>query len=172
MVVGAHGLRGGLRLRAFSDHPAAWWHELKLVRVEAAGEIQPVEGDATIQAMQMSDKGPRMWLSQVRDRTQAEALRGASIMVPAEMLPRLAEEEFYMDDLAEALVDAVLVSDSGEQLGVVVQFWENPAHPLLEVRPEGVEETKLVPLVKEMFQEIFPSEGKLTLLDPAWFHAL
>jgi len=71
-------------------------------------------------------------LADVKDRTAAEALRGASIEVAREALPPVGERQFYRVDLIGLEVRNL----EGEALGVLQHFVEAPAGPLMVVRGE------------------------------------
>ncbi len=63
-------------------------------------------------------------------REDAEALRGSGVYVEEEMLPPLDPDEWFLDELI-----GLSVRDSGgEDIGVVEDVLELPAHPTMSVR--------------------------------------
>ena len=119
-VAGAHGIRGELRLKLFTDaasslarHPTVFIGgcERRLLSAKDAGKtaIARVEG--------------------VNDRSAAEALRGSLIEVERGSLPPLEQGEYYHADL----IGLLCVDRDGAPLGTVVAVENFGAGDLLEV---------------------------------------
>jgi 16S rRNA processing protein RimM len=119
-IAGAHGIKGELRLRLFSDsadslagHDRLWVRgverRLLSVRGDAKGAVARIEG--------------------IDDRSAAEALRGSLIEVDRESLPPLADGEYYHVDL----IDVPCKDRDGNVLGRVVAVENYGAGDLLEV---------------------------------------
>lgn len=88
-------------------------------------------------------------LAGVGDRTQAEALRGRDIAVPASALPLLeSEREYYWRDL----IGLAVQDQSGRVLGTVTRLLETGAHDVLVVS-DGARET-LIPFVEVFVREV------------------
>lgn len=77
-------------------------------------------------------KGLVVRLSEVDDRTTAEALRGASVEVAREALPPAGERQFYRADL----IGLEVWNLEGEALGALQYFVDAPAGALMVVRGE------------------------------------
>ena len=147
-VAGAHGIKGELRLKLFSDsaeslarhsHVFIAGRETKLRDVRDGGKTAIARIDG------------------VSDRSAAEALRGLLIEVDRSQLPELEEGEYYHADL----VGLACVDDKGEVLGKVVAVENFGAGDLLEVEREGGK-TSLIP-----FREpIARLQGDQIVLDP------
>ena len=119
-VAGAHGVRGEVRLKLFSDsaeslaqHPRLFvgGAERKLTSVRAAG------------------KGAVARFEGVIDRGAAEALRGSLVEIDREALPPLPEDEYSHADL----VGTLCVDHEGTAIGSVVAVENFGASDLLEV---------------------------------------
>jgi 16S rRNA processing protein RimM len=80
---------------------------------------------------------------------QAAGLRGATVEVPREALPRTGEGEVYLADLPGCQV----VNTKGVALGIVQVVEGFGAHPLLRVREAGGTE-RLIPLVPALVNEV------------------
>ncbi|WP_374447632.1 ribosome maturation factor RimM, partial [Stella sp.] len=123
-VVGVHGVRGNVKIKSYTDDPAA----LGRYRPVLDGEGRPVRlrvvGEAKGTVLAQFDG--------VADRDAAEALRGTRLFVPRSALPPPAEEEFYHADL----IGMVVETGGGERLGTVVEVANYGAGDVLEVRPE------------------------------------
>jgi 16S rRNA processing protein RimM len=148
-IVGAHGLRGGLRVRFFGDDAGnlARAPEVELaatpdgagaVRHEVAGIRPGRSGEVTLR------------LADVRVREAAEALRGRLVLVDPRHLARLPEGEHYWFEL----VGCEVVGRGGERVGRVTEIWETGgAHDVLVVAGEDGRRV-LLPAVDAFLTEI------------------
>jgi 16S rRNA processing protein RimM len=91
-VIGAQGLKGEVKVKAFSETPEALaryrdFHtkDGRRFTVEAARAARP--GEAVLS------------LAEVRDRSAAEALKGTELYIARDALPAPDEDEFYHADL-------------------------------------------------------------------------
>lgn len=128
-IVSAQGLKGELRVYPDSDFPE---------RFENPGQrwlLRP--GETEPQTVELLGgryvDGKNLYivkLAGVEDRTQAEALVGAKLMVPQSDRPTLGEDEYHVLDLIGL---EVFNQESGESVGVVVDVF-SAGHDLLEVK--------------------------------------
>lgn len=123
----AHGIKGEVRLKPFTQAPAdvAAYGPLtapdgRVFEIEA---IRPAAGTSP-DMMVVRFKG-------VTDRTAAEALTNIELSVPQDRLPPTAVDEFYHADLIG--LEAVTVG--GEALGTIVGVPNYGAGDLLEIAP-------------------------------------
>ncbi|WP_205480585.1 ribosome maturation factor RimM [Sphingomonas arenae] len=123
-VAGAHGIRGELRLKLFSDSAESLAHHSTVF--VGGREMQ-------LQSVKDSGKTAIARVAGVNDRSTAEALRGSLIEVDRASLPPLGEGEYYHADL----IGLPCVSHEGAALGTVVAVENFGAGDLLEV--EGAE---------------------------------
>ncbi|HEY8350949.1 MAG TPA: ribosome maturation factor RimM, partial [Sphingomonadales bacterium] len=92
LITGAHGVRGLVKVKPFTDDPAA---------VAAYGPLTDQSGRRRF-ALELLSFGKGQWLARVdgvSDRTAAEALRGTRLYVDRQALPEPDEDEFYHADL-------------------------------------------------------------------------
>ncbi|HTU59659.1 MAG TPA: ribosome maturation factor RimM, partial [Polyangiales bacterium] len=90
-----------------------------------------------VASVREANKGLLLDLEAVRSVEAAEALRGAELCVPRELLPELPEGEFYFVDLEGLSV----FTEDGTSVGVVERVQEYPASEVLRVQTdEGVYE--------------------------------
>jgi len=129
-VVGAHGIRGEIRVRWFGDGPENLLTAKQLELADARGSEDPaplgyeIEGGGTGRAGEV-----RLALRGVEDRDAAEALRGRFVLIAAGALPAPREGEVYWYQLVGCQVEL----PSGEPVGRVREIWETPAHDVLVV---------------------------------------
>jgi 16S rRNA processing protein RimM len=149
-VAGAHGVKGEVRLKLFSDSAAslAAHRQLYIGGVEHR-LLEVREGGKT--AVARFDK--------VGDRSAAEALRGQLVEVDRSRLPPLEEGEYYHADL----IGLPCVDRAGQPVGSVVAVENFGAGDLLEVELPGGRRS-LIP-----FREgIADLEGERIVLDPGF----
>ncbi|HEY1095933.1 MAG TPA: ribosome maturation factor RimM [Alphaproteobacteria bacterium] len=104
----AQGLQGAVTVHAYSGKPDS---------LTAYGALQDVTGEQqfAFTLHGTKDKDFICRLKNVTDRTQAEALRGIKLFLPASKLPATAEDEFYHRDLVGLTVE----NTDGQTIGIV-----------------------------------------------------
>jgi 16S rRNA processing protein RimM len=126
-VARPHGVRGEVRLNLFNAES-----DLLLDMDEVLVRLPDgKEHEVSIDQARRADKTILLKLHSVDDRDRAEEIRGATICVPREKFPPLAEGEFYACDVegSEArLHDA--------RIGVVERLAEYPTTHVLVVKKD------------------------------------
>ena len=123
-VAGAHGVKGELRLKLFSDSVESLSRHDKLY----VGGVE-----RRLLSIRDSGKTPVARFEGVGDRSAAEALRGSLVEVERSALPPLEEGEYYHSDLIGLPCD----DREGRSVGTVVAVENYGAGDLLEVELEG-----------------------------------
>lgn len=119
-IAGAHGIRGEVRLKLFSDS----------VESLARNEILYVGGAGRrLLAIRDSGKTAVASFEGVGDRSAAEALRGALVEIERSALPPLEDGEYYHADL----IGLPAVDCDGQPVGTVVAVENYGAGDLLEI---------------------------------------
>lgn len=119
-VAGAHGVKGELRLKLFSDS----------VKSLVCHEKLYVGGAETrLLAIRDSGKTAVATFENISDRSAAEALRGSLVEVERSALPSLEEGEYYHADL----IGLPALDAAGHELGEVVAVENYGAGDLLEI---------------------------------------
>jgi 16S rRNA processing protein RimM len=138
-VVGAHGLRGGLRVRYFAEGP----ENLLAVSRVALGqsEADPDPETFDVRSVAAGRAGElRLELVGVRTREEALALGGRLVLVsPGELRP-LGPGEYYGYQLLGCRVE----SEDGVVLGTLREIWETGASDVLVVE-DGLGRRHLLP---------------------------
>jgi 16S rRNA processing protein RimM len=124
-VAGAHGVKGEVRLKLFTDSAADLASHRRVFIGDAEHRLTDVrEGGKTAVAR----------IKGVSDRSAAEALRGKLVEVDRSDLPPLEEGEYYHADL----LGLPCVDADGEPVGTVAGIENFGAGDLLEVElPDG-----------------------------------
>ena len=147
-VAGAHGVKGELRLKLFTDSVENLARHKRVVIGGVERKLEVVRPGST---------GAIARIAGIADRAAAEALRGSLVEVERSALPPLEEGEYYHADL----IGLPCVDAGGGELGRVVAVENYGAGDLLEVkRPDG--KSSLIPF-KPGIAEL---EGGRIVLDP------
>jgi 16S rRNA processing protein RimM len=147
-VAGAHGVKGEVRLKLFSNSAASLaQHE----NVYVGGALR------RLLSVRDSGKTAVARLEGVGDRSLAESLRGSLVEVERSALPPLEQGEYYHADL----VGLACIDREGHSVGTVVAVENFGAGDLLEIElPNG--KRSLIP-----FRDgIADLEKERILLDP------
>jgi 16S rRNA processing protein RimM len=123
-IAGAHGVRGEVRLKLFSDS----------IDSLARHERLYVAGDARrLVAIRDAGKNAVARFEGIADRSQAEALRGSLVEVDRSALPPLEEGEYYHADL----IGLPAEDQQGAKIGTVVAVENYGAGDLLDIETTG-----------------------------------
>lgn len=100
----------------------------------------------------LRDQGVRTIVSfaEIADRTAAEALRGAELVVPITDARQLEQGEYWDHDL----IGCSVVTTKGEDVGVVTDVLHQPANEVLVIEKDGKQ--TLVPLISEVVKRVDP----------------
>ena len=123
-VAGAHGVKGELRLKLFSDSVESLSRHEKLY-----------VGGATRRLLGIRDSGKSALarFEGIADRSAAEALRGSLVEVDRSALPPLEDGEYYHADL----IGLPAFDAGGNSIGVVAAVENYGAGDLLEIERDG-----------------------------------
>jgi 16S rRNA processing protein RimM len=147
-VAGAHGIKGEVRLKLFSDSSESLARHSKLF----------VGGDQRrLLAVRDGGKFAIARFEGIADRTAAEGLRGSLVEIDRSDLPPLGEGEYYHADL----IGISCVDCEDRALGTVVAVENFGAGDLLEVEDESGRRS-LIPFKPG----IADLEGGRIVLDP------
>ena len=135
-VAGAHGVKGELRLKLFSD---------SVESLARHSRLYVGEHELTLKDIKDGGKTAIARFEGVSDRTAAEALRGQLVEIDRDALPPLEEGEYYHADI----IGLSCVDEGSRPLGIVVSVENFGAGDLLEVeRPDG--KRSLIPFREPM----------------------
>jgi 16S rRNA processing protein RimM len=126
-VATAHGVRGHLKLKTFTELPGS---------AAAYGPVYDAKGNRLFRmdVVTVLDNGLIVKAEGIADRNAAERLRGTALYVPRSVLPATEEDEFYHEDLVGLRAE----DPAGALLGEIVSVQDFGAGDILEVRaPDG-----------------------------------
>ena len=166
-IVGAHGLRGQLRVRYFGDDPDNLT-QISVVRIAESEDDPGGESYEVIEVSAGRSGQVRMTLAGVENRDSAESLRGRLVVVDATQLTELPEGEYY----SYQLVGCRIEGEDGCEIGTVREVWSTGAHDVFVVEDDtGVRH--LIPAAESLLREIDITRRRIVidilpgLLDPA-----
>jgi 16S rRNA processing protein RimM len=154
IIVGAHGVRGAVRIKSFTAEPK---HVARYGPLEdEAGEREfrlRIVGSATGVVLAR--------IAGIADRNQAEELRGLHLYLSRAALPPPRREEYYHADLVG--LDAVLLD--GTPLGQVRAVYDFGAGDTLDIaRPLG--QPVMVPFTRAIVPVVDLAAGQLVIAPP------
>ena len=154
VIAGAHGVRGLVKIKSFTDDPA---------NLTAYGPLTDESGARRYQVA-VTGRAKGVLLARIEgvgDRDAARALSGTRLYVARAALPEPEDEEYYHADLIGLAVE----DRSGAPLGRVAAVQNFGAGDILEIeRPDRG--TLLVPFTKVAVPLVDPAGGRVVVEPP------
>jgi len=150
-IAGAHGVRGLVRLKSFTERPQD---------IIAYGPLTDASGKRCFQ-VSLTGRARDALLARiagVADRNQATALRGTRLYVLRAALPDPAEEEFYHADLVGLRAE----TPDGAILGRVSAVHTFGGNDVLEIAP-AVGESLMVPFTRQAVPTVELAAGRVVI---------
>ncbi|MGH8888442.1 MAG: ribosome maturation factor RimM [Acidothermaceae bacterium] len=141
----AHGVRGEVAVEVRTDEPDRRFAEGAVLSTDPSAR-----GPLTVVATRWHQGRLLVRFTGIEDRTQAETLRGTTLVVDVDEAERLADPDEFYD---HQLIGLNAVTTDGQPVGTVTDVLHLPAQDLLAIeRSDGVE--VLVPFVAELVPSI------------------
>lgn len=149
-ISGAHGIKGEVKLRSFTEDPQA---------IAAYSPLETAKGGKVEIARLRPQKDVFIAiLKGVADRNAAEALKGTDLYVPRERLPEPEDGEVYIHDL----IGLPVKLPDGAHLGEIVGVENYGASDLIDVKIDGRTSTVLIPFADGYVLE---ADGEKVVVD-------
>ena len=182
-VIGAWGLKGGIRVKAFARDPSALFSSRRwFIRPPdpsapgAAQRPKPATYPPVLRITHSKEQGDAVVATaqELPDRNAAEAMKGARIFIARASFPTAGDGEYYWVDL----IGLAVLNRQGEALGTVVGLIDSGAHSVLRLqRPELVDDTadgaanntppddteRLIPFVAAFIDNVNLAERRITV---------
>ena len=155
-IAGAHGVRGELRIKSFTDDPAA---------VAAYGPVSDESGQKRFDLIVTGQTkgGVIARIDGIADRTAAEALRGLRLYVPRTALPAADADEYYRVDLIGLTAELA----DGTVYGRIANVDDYGAGDILEIeRPDG--QTELLPFTDRVVPTVDIAARRVVVEPPVY----
>jgi 16S rRNA processing protein RimM len=123
-VAGAHGVKGELRLKLFTESAE---------NLKRFDPLYVADVPRRLVELRQSGKTPIVRFDGISDRSGAEALRGALVEVDRAALPPLEHGEYYHADL----IGLAVADREGNAVGTVVAVENYGAGDLLDIEAVG-----------------------------------
>jgi 16S rRNA processing protein RimM len=149
-IVGAHGIKGEVKVKSYTDHPQRFDAGSRLL-LEESGEVKEIE----IVSSRLHKNLYLLTLKGMTDRTAADGLRGSTLNVAADDLIPLPDGKYYDFQF----IDLAVVTDEGENLGRVAEVMGTGSNLVLIVR-DGEREV-LLPFIDDVVREVDLEGGRI-----------
>jgi len=152
----AHGIKGELRLKSYTEEPLA----ILRYRPLTGGNGQTFE---LLSGRLLKDDMLVVRVKGVDDRNAAERLTNIGLLAPREVLgAAVAEDEFLHADLIGLQAETVL----GTPLGTVTGLYDFGAGDLVEVKPAEGGQPVLYPFTKAVVPVVDIRGGRIVVVPP------
>lgn len=149
-ILGAHGVRGDVRVKSFTSDPDAVFSYGTLLSEHGKALIDPHRVRPTKDHFIVTPNHPRQ-------KEEWDALKGTRLFVPRQALPDPGDDEFYIQDL----VGLEVFSGGEAKLGRVKAVLNHGAGDLLEIQSPGQPKPVLVPFTLEDVPTVDVARGRL-----------
>ena len=176
-VMGAWGIKGGIRVMPFSKDPQALFSSrrwfIRPPEVPAAGPRPPsVVYPPVLRITHSKEQGDAVVATaqELPDRNAAEAMKGARVFIARSSFPTAGDGEFYWIDL----IGLAVVNRQGEPLGEVIGLLDTGAHSVLRLRRPASEmaagddapsdsSERLIPFVGAFIDDVNLADKRITV---------
>ncbi|PWL20603.1 MAG: ribosome maturation factor RimM [Candidatus Aquiluna sp. XM-24bin5] len=156
----AHGLKGAIKLELYTDSPNERFKPGTVLELQVPKESPWHGKHVTVSELRWYNTMPVLFLEGVSDRTQAESLIRAILLVEADLSATPAEPEAWYDQQLVGL----RVERDGQIVGEISRVDHMPAQDLLAIT-SGDKEV-LLPFVKAFVPEVNVEESKIVITPP------
>ena len=155
-IVKPHGIKGEVCLESYLDSPSIFSGQVFL----QFGKHSPKQ--FTIKSFRAHQGRLLVTFENICDRTVAESLRGATVLVPKQNLPEPQPGEFYIQDLIGL---TVLLTHSHKNIGHITDVQLGTGQELWLIESANGKEI-LFPAVPEFVEEIDLVKGEVLINPP------
>ena len=160
-ITGLHGVRGKVKVAAFSGDPSGVLAAKTLRLSGSRGTVPGTVGEYEVVTAQRAGGCAVFALSGIDTVEAAEMLVKAVVSVRYDELPSLPDDEFYWVDAVGCLV----VDEAGAPLGEVVAVEPGAVHDWLVVRRPGGEDGYL-PVVEAFLRKVDKTARRVVATPP------
>lgn len=133
-ILGAHGVRGDVRLKSFTAEPDALFDYAPFLDENGKPLIDPIKARPAKDHFIVTPKI-------TRQKEEWDGLKGTRLHVPRSALPETDDDEFYIEDL----VGLDVFAGGEEKIGRVKAVLNHGAGDLVEIQRQGPGKPVLVP---------------------------
>lgn len=156
-VVGAHGLRGELRVEIQTDFPDRF-EALEIVYLgdeRSTGLGRGLPHPFHLEGFRLHKKKALLKLAGCDTRSDAERLRGLWVQIPIEQAMPLGEDEYY----EYQIIGLEVWTNQGERLGQITEVLYTGSNDVYVVKGKGGE--ILIPAMEDVVLEVDLETGRM-----------
>jgi 16S rRNA processing protein RimM len=159
-LVKAHGLKGALKLELYTDSPDQRFRAGQELELQVPETSEWFGKTVKVAELRFYNQSPVLFLEGIQDRSQAETLVKAILLIETDLEQLPEDPEAWYDHQLVGL--AALVGE--EVVGKVIRVDHLPAQDLLAIETSNGE--VLVPFVKQIVPSVDIQKGQVVLTPP------
>jgi 16S rRNA processing protein RimM len=160
-LVKAHGLKGALKLELYTDSPGQRFRAGQELELQVPETSEWFGKTVKVAELRFYNQSPVLFLEGIQDRSQAETLVKAILLIETDLEQLPEDPEAWYDHQLVGLT--ALVGE--EVVGKVIRVDHLPAQDLLAIETSNGE--VLVPFVKQIVPSVDIQKGQIVLTPPA-----
>ncbi len=159
--VKAHGLKGALKLELYTDSPDQRFRAGQELELQVPETSEWFGKTVKVAELRFYNQSPVLFLEGIQDRSQAETLVKAILLIETDLEQLPEDPEAWYDHQLVGLTALV----GKEVVGKVIRVDHLPAQDLLAIETSNGE--VLVPFVKQIVPSVDIQKGQVVLTPPA-----
>jgi 16S rRNA processing protein RimM len=160
-LVKAHGLKGALKLELYTDSPDQRFRAGQELELQVPESSEWFGKTVKVAELRFYNQSPVLFLEGIQDRSQAETLVKAILLIETDLEQLPEDPEAWYDHQLVGL--RALVGE--EVVGKVIRVDHLPAQDLLAIETSNGE--VLVPFVKQIVPSVDIKKGQVVITPPA-----
>ena len=160
-LVKAHGLKGALKLELYTDSPDQRFRAGQELELQVPETSEWFGKTVKVAELRFYNQSPVLFLEGIQDRSQAETLVKAILLIETDLEQLPEDPEAWYDHQLVGLTALVVE----EVVGKVIRVDHLPAQDLLAIETSNGE--VLVPFVKQIVPSVDIQKGQIVLTPPA-----
>jgi 16S rRNA processing protein RimM len=160
-LVKAHGLKGALKLELYTDSPDQRFRAGQELELQVPETSEWFGKTVKVAELRFYNQAPVLFLEGIQDRSQAETLVKAILLIETDLEQLPEDPEAWYDHQLVGLT--ALVGE--EVVGKVIRVDHLPAQDLLAIETSNGE--VLVPFVKQIVPSVDIKKGQVVITPPA-----
>ena len=159
-LVKAHGLKGALKLELYTDSPDQRFRAGQELELQVPETSEWFGKTVKVAELRFYNQAPVLFLEGIQDRSQAETLVKAILLIETDLEQLPEDPEAWYDHQLVGLTAIV----GEEVVGKVIRVDHLPAQDLLAIETSSGE--VLVPFVKQIVPSVDIQKGQVVLTPP------
>ncbi len=143
-IINTHGLRGEVKVIAWTDYPEDF-EDIEYVYVKSKAGDEKLH----ISSVKYQKNNLIVKFAEIKDINEAEKYKNRILYVEREMLGELPEGVYYIADL----IGLRVIDENDEEIGVIADVINTGANDIYDVKREG-KKNILIPVIDDVVKEI------------------